>query len=119
MIIGIGIDLIELNRIERLLRRQPRFVERVLTERERERNRMLSQKRQVEYVAGRFAAKEAFSKAVGTGISEAYSWQDIEVLNEANGQPVLRANVDATVHISISHSESYAIAQVILERLSS
>ncbi|WP_088105715.1 holo-ACP synthase [Halalkalibacter urbisdiaboli] len=119
MIIGIGIDLVELRRIETLVERQGRFVDRVLTVNEKAKYETLSKGRQVEYLAGRFAAKEAFVKAVGTGISKSFSWHDIEILNETSGKPILYAATDCEIHLSISHSDSYAVAQVILERLSS
>ncbi|ADC49887.1 4'-phosphopantetheinyl transferase [Alkalihalophilus pseudofirmus OF4] len=119
MIIGIGIDIVELERIEQLLTKQPRFVQKVLTKEEQSVYQKLAEKRKIEFMAGRFAAKEAFVKACGTGISKEFGWQDIEVLNEVNGKPVLTADIEAAIHISISHSEKNAVAQVILERLSS
>jgi holo-[acyl-carrier protein] synthase len=119
MIIGIGIDIVELERIENLLQKQPRFPEKVLTGKERVNYESLNGKRKIEYIAGRFAAKEAFVKAAGTGISKTFGWHDIEVLNEENGKPFLLANIECTVHVSITHSNANAVAQVILERLSS
>ena len=70
MIKGIGIDITELGRIKKILERQPRFPERILTENEIERFEKLKGQRKIEYFAGRFAAKEAFSKANGTGIGK-------------------------------------------------
>ncbi|WP_100374532.1 holo-ACP synthase [Bacillus sp. FJAT-45037] len=119
MIIGIGVDIIELDRIKKAMDKQPRFLEKILTKKEQATCCQFTEKRLVEYIAGRFAAKEAFVKAAGTGISATYGWHDIEVLNEDSGKPVLHTEIDCTVHLSISHSESNAIAQVILERLSS
>ncbi|MDY7221015.1 holo-ACP synthase [Halalkalibacterium halodurans] len=119
MIIGTGIDIVELERIQSMVEKHPRFVKKILTENEQEVFARLSRRRRLEYIAGRFAAKEAFVKAVGTGISAEYGWHDVEVLSDERGKPVLSVNLDATIHVSISHSQSYAIAQVILERLSS
>lgn len=119
MIHGIGIDIIELKRIERLLDKNDKFADRMFTGREKEAFGRLTGQRRIEYAAGRFAAKEAFVKAAGTGISKAYGFQNIEVLNEPNGRPVLYAFVDgvpgAKVHVSISHSREWAAAQVIIE----
>lgn len=116
MIKGIGIDLIELNRIAKAYGRNARFVERILTKNEQIRfNNLTSERRKIEYLAGRFAAKEAFAKAVGTGIGK-LSFQHIEVLSSENGAPTIRANGFAPekTFISISHSEAYAIAKVII-----
>ncbi len=120
MIIGTGIDIVELERIKEVLIRQPRFVDRILTDSEKRSYLRLSNKRQVEFLAGRFAAKEAFVKAVGTGISHAYSWQDIEIRKEPSGKPFLVVDgYEERMHLSISHSVLYAIAQVIIESLPS
>ena len=119
MIYGIGIDLVELHRIEQTLERQPRFAGRILTQIEQERYQSLSGHRQIEYLAGRFAAKEAFVKAFGTGIGAEVSWLDLEVLNEASGRPVMTGPFEGTIHLSITHSDHYAAAQVLLEKRSS
>ncbi len=110
-------DLIELNRIKASLDRNERFADRILTENEQESYGSLpSFNRRVEYIAGRFAAKEAFAKAVGTGIGR-LSFQDIEVLNDSNGAPVLTAKgyEEYNIFVSITHSKEYAAAQVVLE----
>lgn len=117
MIKGIGIDLVELDRIEKLLERNDRFLKRVLTNKEIELYQQLpTKKRKIEFVAGRYAAKEAFSKAAGTGIGK-LSFQDMEVLSAENGAPIIRANgfEHANLHISITHSEAYAAAQAVIE----
>ena len=112
MIQGIGIDIVELNRIEEILKRNPRFVERILTDKERHVVSNKSAKRKIEFIAGRFAAKEALVKASGV---KSLSWQDIEILNQEDGKPILTGPVDGTIHVSISHSQAYAVAQVIIE----
>jgi holo-[acyl-carrier protein] synthase len=115
MIIGTGIDIVELSRIEKLMERQPSFVDRVLTAKEKERFTALSDKRKVEYLAGRFAAKEAYSKANGTGIGKELSFQDMNIAATEKGKPYFTEPLSGNVHLSISHSEQYAIAQVIIE----
>ncbi|HLR92113.1 MAG TPA: holo-ACP synthase [Atopostipes sp.] len=116
MIQGIGIDLVELERIEAALSRRENFYTRILTEKEQMHFRQLSKHRQVEFLAGRFAAKEAFSKALGTGIGSQLSFQDIEILPSEVNKPIAVSKVfSGTIHLSISHSKTYAIAQVILE----
>jgi len=114
MIKGIGIDIIELSRIQNILMRQKKFVDRVLTPKERRKFEELSAVRKVEYLAGRFAAKEAFSKANGTGIGEELSFQDIEIDNDSSGKPCI-VKPEVRAHLSISHSRDYAIAQVTIE----
>ncbi len=108
-------DIVELERIQKLLERQPKFIERILTEEERKTFVSLSARRRVEFVAGRFAAKEAFSKAVGTGIGENLSFLDIEVKPNELGKPeIIRPN-SVRAHLSITHSREYAAATVIIE----
>ncbi|TFB13230.1 holo-ACP synthase [Filobacillus milosensis] len=119
MIQGTGIDIIELERIEKLFQRNVKFVERVLTKSEQEKlSTFTNHKRRVEFLAGRFAVKEAYSKAVGTGIGKHLSFQSIEIISNDLGQPVIYVNSKEQVgaHVSISHSKQYAIAQVILEK---
>lgn len=119
MIKGIGIDIVELARIERIVNRQPNFVKRILTEKERAKFATLKGKRQIEYLAGRFAAKEAFVKAVGTGISKEWSFIDIEILNNERGEPIVHSSLADRVFVSISHSDHYAVAQIIIESIES
>ena len=85
-ILGIGIDIIEIDRIEKVLKRTPRFLERNFTEKEIEyfkENNFRS-----ESIAGNFAAKEAISKAIGTGI-RGFNLKDIEVLRDHLGKPIV------------------------------
>ncbi|QFT87350.1 Holo-[acyl-carrier-protein] synthase [Bacillus sp. THAF10] len=119
MIIGTGIDIVELSRIERLMNRQPNFIDRILTASEKEIFERLTGKRSVEYLAGRFAAKEAYSKANGTGIGKELSFHDMTIRTTDKGKPYFVQPNAHHVHLSISHSEHYAIAQVIIESLSS
>lgn len=117
MIKGIGIDITELGRIKKILERQPRFPDRILTENEIERFEQLKGQRKIEYFAGRFAAKEAFSKANGTGIGNKLSFLDIEITVDEAGKPCIIAPFSKGVHVSISHSKEYAIAQVVIEEM--
>ena len=115
MIKGIGLDIVEIERIRKISSSQPRFAERVLTEYEQHKYRRLSGNRQLEYLAGRFAAKEAFSKANGTGIGKEVRFQDIEIRNDERGKPIISKPFSQGVHLSITHTKEYAAAQVIIE----
>ncbi|WP_147804454.1 holo-ACP synthase [Alkalicoccus halolimnae] len=114
MIRGIGIDITELDRIGKI---SARLAERVLTKSEKEIYAELPPKRRTEFLAGRFAVKEAYAKACGCGIGSRLSFQDIELSNDELGKPVLQAvGENDTVHVSISHSREFACAQVIIEK---
>jgi holo-[acyl-carrier protein] synthase len=128
MIIGTGVDLVDIERIASIMKRQPRAIKRFLTIQEISLLEQKSEERKVEFVAGRFAAKEAGSKALGTGIGAVIGFLDMEVLPSESGKPEMRINPDAfrrlgldpaqvRVHLSISHSRDQAIAQVIVEQL--
>ena len=110
MIRAVGVDIVEISRIERAMRR-PRFVERIFTERERE---FLDSPATV---AGRWACKEAVAKCMPKQIR----WHDVEVLAGERGEPVVRfEGLDAIVsggrlHVSISHERGHAVAVAILE----
>lgn len=121
MIIGTGIDIVEVKRLQKVLLRQERFPDRILTGRERDVFETMNERRQLEFLSGRFAAKEAYSKAKGCGIGKQLSFRDIEVINDENGRPAIRVQDDAYVHVhlSISHTKDYAAAQVIIESSSS
>ncbi|KAA0544576.1 holo-ACP synthase [Bacillus sp. BGMRC 2118] len=119
MIQGIGIDIIELSRIQQLADRTDKFVDRILTYQEKVKYESLSGKRRIEFLAGRFSAKEAFSKAMGTGIGKEMSFLDIEISQDENGKPYISRPIKSGVHLSISHSKEYAVSQVIIESSSS
>lgn len=114
MIKGIGIDIIELSRVEEIIQRQPKFIERVLCPSEVKMFETLAAARKTEFLAGRFAAKEAFSKANGTGIGKELSFQDIEISTDSMGKPFI-IKPEGQTYLSISHSREYAVAQVIIE----
>lgn len=115
MIKGIGMDIVEIGRIRKLIERQPRFLERILTSEEMASFHQKSGTRRWEYAAGRFAVKEAFSKAAGTGIGGDLSFQDIEVGADERGKPILIRPYSEGIHVTITHSQHYAAAVVIIE----
>lgn len=115
MIIGIGLDIIELERVKNILERQPKFVDRILTAAEKEYFLSLSEIRKIEWFAGRFSAKEAFSKAYGTGIGGKLAFRDISIMPGSNGKPVIQHPLEVKAYVSITHTKQYAAAQVILE----
>jgi holo-[acyl-carrier protein] synthase len=125
MIISTGIDIVEVYRIEETMTRTPRFAERVFTPAERDYCEAKGAAAAQSY-AGRFAAKEAFLKAIKTGWRGKITWHDIEILNDADGVPSLNVKGEAArifaergaeiAHLSISHTTEHAVAHVILER---
>lgn len=124
MIYGVGSDVVEIARIERALARfGERFACRILCEPELRRFR--SHRLQAAYLAKRFAAKEAFTKALGTGIRSPANWHGVWVINLASGKPSLQFS-DAlkallerrgvtSAHVSLSDEREMAFATVILE----
>ena len=115
MIVGHGIDIEELASIQEAVERKDSFAQRVLTDKEMERFTNLKGRRQIEYLAGRWSAKEAFSKAMGTGIGK-LGFQDLEVLNNERGAPYFsQAPFSGKVWLSISHTDQFVTASVILE----
>ncbi len=122
MIIGIGVDLVKISRIEKAGNGHPGFLDRVFTKTEREYcDRM---KFPAQHYAARFAAKEAILKAFGTGMGAGMKWTDIEVLHGEGGGPVVAmkggvkdcADLKGVkqVLLSYSHDEGYAVAQAVL-----
>ena len=124
MIIGTGIDIVELARIKSAYDRWgSQFAERILA---REEIDILKKRKEVySYLGSRFAAKEAFLKALGTGYADGISWHDMKIERAEGGRPNIKVagrareildEIGATnVHLSISHEKKYALAQVILE----
>lgn len=118
-IIGVGNDIIEVERINgAILKFGSRFLDRLFTEKEQK--YCLSHREPAKNFAGRFAAKEAFVKAIGTGIGKGVSWLDIEILNDPKGKPVIEisSSLKELTHpsqffLSISHCRDYATAVVI------
>ncbi len=125
MILSIGVDIVEVYRIRETIERTPRFIERVYTEAERSYCESKGAAAAQSYAA-RFAAKEAFLKALKTGWSGKITWHDIEIVSDENRVPSLKIANEAKklvdemgateVHLSISHTTEHAVAQVILEK---
>lgn len=124
MILGTGTDLIDIRRIERALARfGHRFARRVLVDDEYQ--RFCAHMKPAHYLAKRFAAKEAFSKAMGTGINFPVNWHNVSVANERSGRPYLKfSETLATLldqrgirraHLSLSDEVEMACAFVVLE----
>lgn len=117
MIYGTGIDITDLKRVQRVVERQPRFLTKVLTPNERVDYQKLSGQHALEFIAGRWSAKESYSKAMGTGIGATVTFQDIEIRDNDAGRPVVRRQpFGGIAHVSISHTETVVMTQVILER---
>ena len=115
MIVGHGIDIEELASIQNAVEKREGFARRVLTDKEMERFTNLKGRRQIEYLAGRWSAKEAFSKAKGTGIGK-LGFQDLEILNNERGAPSFsKSPFTGKVWLSISHTDQFVTASVILE----
>ena len=122
-ILGHGIDIVETSRIKRLVDEHgQRFLDRCFTP-EEQRYCALNEKRYFEHLAGRFAAKEAVLKVLGTGWRGGIAWTDVEVIRETSGQPKIALTGEcqriakdlgiSTWHVSISHIETHATASAI------
>ncbi len=125
MIVGIGVDLLEIDRVRKAYQKHPkRFLDRCFTEFEQK--YCLRKKDPAESLAGRFCVKEAVIKAFSHGFGGRWKWRDIEVLREPSGKPVLKLHrrfeelrVERGIirmHVTIAHSKGDAFAQVILEK---
>ena len=120
MIIGLGIDIIEINRIAKAVEKNNRFMGRVFTKKEIDHFKLCNWN--ISTIAGSFAAKEAIMKSLGTGLRD-FKWTDIEIHRNELGKPfvLLKNNAKtlaegqgiSNIMISISHSREYAIAQAI------
>lgn len=123
MIIGIGVDLVKIDRIDKAGKNHEGFLERLFTDRERE--YCSRQKFPAQHYAARFAAKEAVLKAIGTGWSAGVKWTDMEILHGEGGGPIVNLTgrvkdlIDLKgvkqIFLSYSHDGGYAVAQVVLE----
>jgi len=125
MINGIGTDLCRISRIENSLKRfGKRFAEKILSDDEMQ--RFLKHHGPAAYLAKRFAAKEAFSKAMGTGMRYPVHWRNVAVANELSGKPTIRclgglAKVVqergiTAIHLSLTDEPDFALAFVVLEK---
>jgi len=122
MVLGIGVDIV---RIERMRTVPERLFLKICTDAERAYCEGFGERGRDERYAGRFAAKEAVSKTLGTGFGQGVSWTDVEVLPTATGAPVVVLHGAALehqrrlggerIHLSISHDRDHAVAMAVLE----
>ncbi len=128
MIFGIGIDTIEVQRIEKTIAEYgDQFLLRIYTDAEVRYCR--SRKFSAEHFAARFAAKEAFAKAIGTGIRRGFIWKEVEVQKEYSGKPIIKlqgsmignvakiVGAEYQIQVSITHTKNMAEAMVAVEKL--
>ena len=126
-IIGIGVDIVNNNRLKKLVKNRS-FIERVFTNHEKKISFTLKNK--INYFSKRFAAKEAFSKATGFGISKNLHFKDIEIKNNKRGKPAINLNKSTVLYLkkkfkvksfktnlSLSDEKNHSIAYVIIERV--
>jgi holo-[acyl-carrier protein] synthase len=131
MIIGIGTDLVSIKRINQLiLRFGNKFEQKIFTKNEiTQANKIKIQEKKILFYAKRFAAKESFSKAIGTGIGRGLNFSDIEIFNQKSGKPEIKIVNDKQVfleklfksknlffHLSLSDEKNFASAFVIIEK---
>ena len=125
MIFGIGIDIIEIDRIKKSIQKySDRFEQKVFTQKEVD--YCHSQADPAKHFAARFSVKEAVLKCFGTGITGGILWKDIEVDKQESGQPILNLHGKGKelfrqlelkrIHISITHDKNYAVAHAIAEK---
>lgn len=126
MIVGIGVDIIEIERVRQAIKNNKNFLNKLFTKREID--YFITRDMNSEVIAGNFAAKEAISKALGTGM-RGFSFKDIEILRDRLGKPkttlhsgaksigssLVKDNSSLKIHLSISHNKSSAIAYSVLE----
>ncbi|HIC76584.1 MAG TPA: holo-[acyl-carrier-protein] synthase [Candidatus Dadabacteria bacterium] len=116
MIKGVGVDILDIDRFGKLYAKWgSRLLNRIFNDDEIP--EASSQKKTIQSLSGKFAAKEAISKAYGTGIGSFISFKDIKILKGESGQPIacLKNNKLEKLHLSISHTDTYAVAFVTIE----
>ena len=125
-IIGIGVDIVNNNRFKKLVKNK-KFIDRIFTDNERKSS--VKFKNKLNYFSKRFAAKEAFSKATGLGISKNLNFRDIEIKNNKKGKPLINLNKftinylkkkfkakSFQTNLSLSDEKNYSIAYVIIQK---
>jgi holo-[acyl-carrier protein] synthase len=123
MVKGIGVDIIEIERIEKSIRELgDHFLQKIFTPQEIA--YCNSKPNTFQHFAARFAAKEALSKALATGWAGEFRWKDVEVMNEPSGKPVLvlhnsmkQVLAKCSVFVSLSHSDHHVVAMIVIEEL--
>jgi holo-[acyl-carrier protein] synthase len=124
MILGVGIDIIEVSRIKQSIENYgERFLNRIYTPDEIEYSNAFKDKKYLHFAA-RFAAKEAFSKAIGTGLTDGFHFKEINISNKSNGEPhiilsgnTLERHAGEIFHVSLSHINDVAVATVVREKI--
>jgi holo-[acyl-carrier protein] synthase len=122
MINGIGTDIVEVERIKNSIEKYgKRFLDRIFTQTEQEYSESFNQNKYVHYAA-RFAAKESFSKAIGTGITRGFKFREVGIVNERSGKPRVELSGEMLekyggydISVSLSHTGSNAVAFVVME----
>lgn len=118
MILGMGIDLVELDRIKNLM--DDRFINRILSQDEiNVYEKIADEQAQLSFLGGRFSAKEAIFKAISKGNNDAY-YKDFSILNDENGKPYAVSkyfNKNEIVHITITHTKTYALSYCLIEKI--
>lgn len=122
MIVGHGIDILEIDKAKKIFERTPRIIERFLTDKEMQ---IYKKNNSLEFLVGRFSAKESVSKALGTGFRN-IKFKDIEILKSENGKPFVKLYNKAlerfneirgeNIFISISHETKNVFTSVIIEK---
>tara|TARA_Y100001970_G_scaffold129522_1_gene159713 strand:+ start:7712 stop:8098 length:387 start_codon:yes stop_codon:yes gene_type:complete len=125
-IIGIGVDIVNNSRLKKLVKNK-KFINRVFTVSEQKKSYNLKNK--INYFSKRYAAKEAFSKATGFGISNKLHFKDIEIINNKKGKPSINLNKSTTLYLkkkfkvnsfktnlSLSDEKNYSVAYVVIEK---
>ncbi len=122
MIYGVGIDIIEIDRIKKVIERYPAFADRLFSEEEQEYYK--EKQWSPQNIAGGFSAKEAVFKAIGTGLHK-FKWKEVEVIRDVKGKPFVKLNGKVkkyaednyigSIHISITHGKDYAAATAVAE----
>lgn len=129
MIIGIGTDLVKVSRIEEILsKHKEKFINKMLNEKELEKFHSLTLNNSIKFLAKRFAAKEAFAKAIGTGFNKDITLKNIAISNDKTGKPFydignkldsyIKKNLNVSnysIHLSITDDREYANAIAIIE----
>lgn len=116
MIAGIGVDITEIKRVEEMAAKHSQFVRKILTAAEKAQYEGFKGHRAAEYLAGRWSLKESFAKAMGTGIGQQVGFQDIEIVDNQKGAPIVQYSPFAGRALaSVSHTDTLVMTEVLLE----
>ncbi|AWN33904.1 MULTISPECIES: holo-ACP synthase [Lactobacillus] len=117
MIVGVGVDVVEVERVKKIVAKGDNFARRALTPNEFAQYEKLAGKRKVEYLGGRFSLKESFVKALGIGFGKGVGLQDIETLWDEFGHPVTTSSkFTGKIFPSISHDHHEIVTLIVLEK---